>query len=126
MKRKLRLGCLNCRFKCQDKITVKERFGLFKEFWKINDHTRQWYYLDRTVTTNNRNSEAITQNENQTRAPRSVFRQFYLTGSNGKVRVCSQTFFDTFGNYLFLCNDIIFLKLTYSCERCLGYWYQNK
>jgi len=45
----MRPPCKKCRLKCMDKLSEEIRKNLFREYWQLGDHTRQWDFIDRWV-----------------------------------------------------------------------------
>lgn len=90
------LGCVNCRFKCQNKISFIDRKKLFDEFWKIEEHSRQWDYIARTISyTQKENMEANCNEECSSK--RLNQRHFFLNTAMERIQVCREMYLQTFG-----------------------------
>lgn len=89
------IGCVNCRFKCQNKISFAQRKKLFEEFWSMKDHTRQWEYIARsTPCPQNTNLETISNKECSKKGLNQC--HFFLNTPMGRVQVCREMFLQTF------------------------------
>ena len=91
-------GCSqNCRSKCQTKVTLEERKALFKKFWQLGDHTRQWDFIARSIINCEISKRRILvpRWENHRR---NNTRHYILHTSRAAIRVCKTMFINTLGN----------------------------
>lgn len=73
--RKMLQGCReNCRFECRKKIPEDECQTLFKTFWSIGDHQRQWDFIGlHTVRCSKDDSDNKEETEKERRTSRKYF-----------------------------------------------------
>lgn len=91
--RKIGPACTNCRFHCGTKITALERLNLFKEYWSLGDHTRQWDYIDKLIEVDKETSNSDEKHFIKKR----LSRKFCFNLQSRKIKVCRNMFLNTFG-----------------------------
>ena len=94
------IGCLKtCRFKCRDKITHEDRTKIFTNHWALENHKRQWDFIDNLIVSAFP-KEAKSKVHCKGGFYNTVSRKYFLTMSNGtKVKVCRTMFLHTLGMY---------------------------
>lgn len=85
-------GCLEtCRLRCDQKISMKDREQIFTEFWKIDDHIRQWDFINKhmeLLKPKQCSLDALNHN-------RKYSRHYYLPVGTEMINVCKSMFLDT-------------------------------
>ena len=85
--RQMRNSCPEkCRSKCTTKVTEQKRREIFDLFWKIADHTRQWEYIAKLVTLEDKK----VSKKGESRRHFSRKYNFFIEGKN--VQVCKKCF----------------------------------
>ena len=79
------------RSKCTTKVTEQKRREIFDLFWKIADHTRQWEYIAKLVTLEDKK----VSKKGESRRHFSRKYNFFIEGKN--VQVCKKMFLNTHG-----------------------------
>ncbi|CAH1275814.1 unnamed protein product [Diabrotica balteata] len=91
--RQLKGGCTDkCIRKCQEKINFATRQQLFKEFWKMGDHTLQTQYISRLISRYPKNRILNSSIESR----RKWTFQYRLPLNDSYIVVCKKMFLDTF------------------------------
>lgn len=100
--RKLKPGCSDdCRFKCQEKITLEDRLTAFNDYYKLAEKVKQWQCISNWVSIKLKkelDTEALelAQIYNKSKKEKT-FYQFTLPTQNGPICVCRTMFLDTLG-----------------------------
>lgn len=89
----MRTGCPpNCRFKCQEKITLEQRTQIFKGYYKLGDKTRQNDYIRDCITVTEPKIHTSAENHKN----RTIKYSFKMVGAP-TISVCKKMFLDTLG-----------------------------
>lgn len=90
--RTLQPGCtMSCRSKCSTKITEEERYGIFKQFWKIPNQTSKWEFIARHLKLR----EVASPPQPGTAAQRKSSRQYFFRVRGADLKVCKTQFLNT-------------------------------
>ncbi|CAG9769804.1 unnamed protein product [Ceutorhynchus assimilis] len=90
--RKMKNPCPeSCRSKCTTRVTEEKRMEIFDLFWKIANHTKQWEYIAKLVTLEDKK---VTK-RGISRRNFSRKYNFFIAGK--KVQVCKKIFLNTHG-----------------------------
>lgn len=81
-----------CRSKCSKKLSNEIRGTIFKEFWQLGDHTRQWDFIARYVKQINKKQATVAAGEG---SRRNYSRQYFLKIGNEEQQVCKVMFLNT-------------------------------
>ena len=84
-----------CRLKCKSKISEEQRLVVFKEFWELQDHSRQWEFIARHVKQADKKQHTVASGHN---SRRNYSRQYYChVGSKQNIQICKVMFVNTLG-----------------------------
>ncbi|KAB0803299.1 hypothetical protein PPYR_00269 [Photinus pyralis] len=93
--RKIGKGCASsCRFKCRDLLVAEKQESIFKDFWELGSHTRQWDFVSHCVKQVNKKQVTVAQNS---QSRRKFSREYYFKIENQEKRVCKTMFLHTLG-----------------------------
>ncbi|XP_060802038.1 protein tramtrack, beta isoform isoform X4 [Amyelois transitella] len=87
-----------CRRKCYKKISEEDRLKIFKKFWDIGDHSRQWIFLTKYASKHTKKRITIY-NVNSTRQSTISYTLPIYESDNSVIRkipVCQTMFLNTF------------------------------
>lgn len=88
----LHAGCpYYCRYKCHSKISEEGRRHIFRQFWGLADHTRQWDFLNKHTTV--LPTCSLEKGNNSSKTP--IFRKHYFQEKGTRVRHCWKIFLST-------------------------------
>lgn len=88
-------GCktLDCRYKCDKKISKEQRQKIFESYWKLGNNTKQRQYIalhvERTKTLSRTTEKAVSR--------RQFTQWYYLTIGLDRFQVCRSFFLKTLG-----------------------------
>lgn len=98
-----------CRKKCYEKISEETRSKIFKTFWDIGDHSRQWDFLTKYATKETK-KRITTDKENTKRLSTISYTLPIYETDNVVIRnipVCKTMFLNTFSiSFNFLCTAL--------------------
>ncbi|XP_022824255.1 uncharacterized protein LOC111354868 [Spodoptera litura] len=92
-KKKIKSAC-KCPKKCFDKIEETTRCAIFRNFWEIGDHTRQWDFIAKYVSKLDK-KRVVTENSQRNCTLRYSLPVTGNSGSIEKVYVCKVMFLNT-------------------------------
>ncbi|CAG9760447.1 unnamed protein product [Ceutorhynchus assimilis] len=81
----------SCRSKCTTRVTEEKRMEIFDLFWKIANHTKQWEYIAKLVTLEDKkvSKRGISR--------RNFSRKYNFFIAGKKVQKCKKMFLNTHG-----------------------------
>ena len=90
-------GCSEkCKRKCHHKFNEDARKGVFDSFWKIQNHTMQWYFLSKHVRSTPVKKRTVPVLHSV--APsRQNTNLYHLLNDGEEVQVCQKFFLETLG-----------------------------
>ena len=92
--RKIEASCKDtCRLKCKNRLNDEQRKNIFQQFWQLGDHTRQWDFIARFVTTEAKKQVTIKNRDSR----RNLSRKYNFSINGETARVCKKMFLNTLG-----------------------------
>lgn len=83
-----------CRLKCKSRISEEHRLVVFKEFWDLLDHTRQWEFIARHVKQADKKQHTVASGQD---SRRNYSRQYYFHVGSEQIQICKVMFVNTLG-----------------------------
>lgn len=83
-----------CRLECNTKMNQEMRQKIFKDFWNLQDHTRQWDFIVQHVTQIEKKQSTISAGVH---SRRNFSRQYHFQLGGEQNQICKNMFLKTLG-----------------------------
>ncbi|KAK3909537.1 hypothetical protein KUF71_019640, partial [Frankliniella fusca] len=91
--RQMRPPCVNCRFKCHDKISEEERDKVFKKYWALGEKQKQDGFIRESITI----KKPAVQKTGDDVTQRAHTIKYSFKFPSGQLFVCKTMFLNTLG-----------------------------
>ncbi|XP_052123363.1 uncharacterized protein LOC127749389 [Frankliniella occidentalis] len=91
--RQMRPPCVNCRFKCHEKISEEERDKVFKKYWALGEKQKQDGFIRESITI----KKPAVQKTGDGVTPRAHTIKYSFKFPTGQLFVCKTMFLNTLG-----------------------------